>query len=452
MALSILVLGSASSPRSTEGATELKRKEATVTSTEEFLFSPAAQLFQAGDYARALEALDRLIERYPGDPLLLRYRAISLDRLGRSEEAIEVFKEILEKNQDHLPTLYFLGQAYFRLGRKQAARSMWQRVVEKGGTTLYAEWSREALRRIPIALEPPRPKPSRWNILTRASYEFDSNVLLKPDDKSLASPEDPNASRYTVGTQLDYRAFSGKTFVVDGSYEFRQTLHDDSLDEFNFTFQDFGVNARKQTWFRGRSVIGGLEYNILPGFLNGDLFSLIHQWILSADTRWTPRTRTVVFDRASLSNFGPDGSSPRQTSRDGFYQDFGITHSWYPWNTSLSFFLHEEFNSAFTRGDNFDRVGNTTRVGSHLPWKRAAFDVSGGLAFGGYPHFSSLSTLDTDRRRDFVWDLYTSITYFLTQRWSIRAFYRYVNGQNPSGFFEYNRHIGGIQVEFSQSF
>ncbi len=314
------------------------------------------------------------------------------------------------------------------------------------------KWAEQALKRISLRMAPPPPRPPRWHVEFRSGYEYDSNVVLKPDDKSLASPGDSNANRFTVGTRLDYRALADKTFTIDGLYEFQQTLHDDGLNEFNFTFQEFGVNARKQAWLRGRSVIGGLSYSLLPGFLDDDLFSLTHRWVLSADTRWTPRTRTVAFDRMSVSNFGPDGFRPPDTSRDGFYHDVGFTHYWYPRDFRNYVFLQEEFNSTFTRGDNFDRLGNTTRVGTHFALgERTGLDVSGGLRFGGYPNFSSLSAGDVSRRRDTEGDLYVSLTHQLTRRTAVHGFYRYANSVNQNNFFDYERHIGGVELVVTSS-
>jgi len=420
---------------------------------EEFLASPAAQFFRSGDFERALEGFDPLLNRYPGDPLLLRYRAMCLDRLGRSKEAVKIYENLLVQNPNHVPALYFLGQAHFRMGELERAARKWQEVGEMGKGTPYAEWAGQALRRFGPALTPPEAEVPRWDFFAASGYEYDSNVVLKPDDKSLATPEDPGSNRYTLNTRLARRLIARPDFLVVGSYEFQQTLHDDGLDEFNFTYQGYALEARKQVRVAGRFVNGGFLYEVLPGFLNGNLFSLSNQWTLSADTRWNPRWRTAVFDRLAVSNFGPDGFNPARTSRDGFYHDLGVTQYWHPWASAVYFFMHEEFTSAFTRGDNFDRLGNTTRVGTHLPLhRRIALDASAGFAFGAYPGFGSLSSLDSDRRRDFTWDLFGTVTYFLTQQWSIRAFYRFVAAQNPNGFFEYDRHIGGIQLQFTQSF
>ena len=428
-----------------------QKKEAAVISSEAFLASPAAQFFQAGDYERALEAFESLLGRYPQDPLLRRYQAMCLDRLGRSEEALEIFKALLKDYPSHVPTLYFLGQAYFRTQQWEEAATAWQKVQELGRGTPYAEWAGEVLKRFGPTAALPAPSPPRWRMEARYGYEYDSNVVLKPNDESLANPGDQNSNRHTLGTRLNYRALAGKTFVIEGLYEFQQTLHDDSLDEFNFTFQEFGVNARKQTQAGGRSVIWGLQYSALPGFLNGDIFSFTNRWMGSLDTRWTPRTRTNIFGRWSASDFGPDGSQPADTSRDGFYQDIGFTHYWFPRDRQSHVFVHEEFNSAFTRGDNFDRLGNMTRMGVHVPvGQRLGVDVSGGFRFGGYPNFSSISAGDTSRRRDTEWDIHVSLIHALTRRVAVRGFYRFIKSVNQNNFFDYDRHIGGVEFTFAQ--
>ncbi len=57
-------------------------------STEALLASPFAHAFQTKDYAAALKALDAPAHTYPDDPVLLRYRALVLTRLGRTKERL----------------------------------------------------------------------------------------------------------------------------------------------------------------------------------------------------------------------------------------------------------------------------------------------------------------------------------------------------------------------------
>lgn len=433
------------------GDTDQTTKE--TISSEEFIKSPASEFFQTGDYERALQALDSLIQQYPGDSLLIRYRAIALDRLGRTDEAIELFKKLLDQEPNHLPTRYFLGQAYLRQGKNDLAVQEWKWVIEHGRETPYEQWARSALEQVGAEIKPVKPALRRWRFEGRYGYEFDSNVILKPNDGSLATSRDENAGRHTGELTLGYRAYTRRDLAVDLEYSAGQSLHDDSLNEFNFTSQEFGLLARKRVKIGNRDVVLGGRYTLSAGFLDWNTFSFRNRWLLSADTRFTTHTRTVLSDRMSITEFGPDGSVPSRTSRDGFYNDVALTHYLYSQDFERYVFAREEFNSAHTRGDNFDKVGTTTRVGAHTPLVfKTDLDVSSGLELGFYPDFSSVSRSDLSKRRDIDWDLHTALTHHLTEHVSVRFFYRFINADNRNNFYDYDRHIGGAQVIFTQSF
>lgn len=428
---------------------EQGQKQQTI-SPEDFLASPATEQFQAQQYEKALESLDSLLKEYPGDPLLLRYRAMTLDRLGRSKEAISIYEDLLKQDPSHVPTRYFLGQVYERMGDNDAARKEWQVVTDQGKGTPYGEWAGAAVERIGAA--PLRVKPSvkRWSVAARYGWEYDTNVVLKPNDSGLATTKDEGAGRHILEIRTKYRTFSSRDLAVDLFYDFRQSLHDNSRNEFNFTGQNVGLEVRKRSQAFNRDVIYGLRYEFIPSLLEGNLFSLKNQWILSMDLRFTPRMRTVFFDRLAVSDFHRDGSDPSRTSRDGFYHDVGFTHYWYSRDFRRYLYFQEEFNNAFTRGNNFDQLGNTTRLGFHAPLlKKTDLDFSTGLETGFYPHFRSLSSLDTSRRRDMNWDLYAALTHHLTPNLALRGFYRFNNSTNRNNFFDYDRHIGGAQIIYT---
>lgn len=432
-------------------ASEGEKSATTTISSEDFLRSPAAEYFQAQEYEKAIESLESLGKQYPGDPLLLRYRAMALDRLGRYKEAISIFEDLLKQDPNHVPTRYFLGQAHERMGDNDAARKEWRLVADQGKGTPYGDWSGTALERIGLApVVRVKPSVKRWSIATRYGWEYDSNVVLKPNDDGLAITQDEGAGRHIFELRSKYRTFSRRDLAVDLFYDFPQSLHDNSRNEFNFTNQNVGLEVRKRHQAFNRNVIYGLRYEFNPGFLDGNLFSLKNQWTLNADFRFTPRTRTVFFDRLAVTNFGRDGSDPPRTSRDGFYHDLGVIHYWYSQDFKRYLFLQEEFNSAFTRGGNFDQLGNTTRVGVHAPvLKQTDLDLSGGLDTGFYRNFSSLSSLDSSRRQDLNWELYVALTHHLTPNLAFRSFYRFNNATNRNNFFDYDRHIGGAQIIFT---
>lgn len=422
---------------------------------EAFVASDAGKYFQTGDYEKSLDAIQQLLSRYPKDPLLRRYQAISLDRLGQSDKAVEIFKDLLLDLPDHVPTHYFLGQAYLRQGKQKEASSEWQWIVDRQDGSIYQSWAGDSIARLgdTRGVSEVTARIPRLNLIARYGYEYDSNVILKPDDGSVSTSQDHNAGRQVLDLGLRYRAYSRRDLAVDFLYGVSQTIHDDSLNEFNFHSEEFGANIRKAFKAGGRNYVAGLRYDFLMGFLETNLFSVKNRWVVSIESRFSKRTRTVFFDRMMAANYGPDGFDPGRTSRDGFYNDIGVTHYFYSSDFRQYVYLRQEFNSGHARGDNFETIGTTTRIGVHVPFsKKLDLDSSVGLETVFYPYFSSTSVRDSSRRRDLVWDLYTAMTYYLTPQLGLRGFYRWIDGQNQNNLFEYKRHIGGAQLIYTTDF
>ncbi len=434
----------------------LRIPESQEIAPDQFLASDASKYFQNGDFDKAMIALNQLEKSFPNDELIQRYRAMTLDRLGKSTEAIEIFNTLLAKNPEHVPTRYFLGQAYARSGRYDDAAREWKQVAKDGEGTPYAFWAQTALEQTgkPGVKSEPAGKLQRWYIQARYGYEFDSNVILRPDDRSLSDVKDPNAGRHNLDLAIRYRAVSRRDTALDVTYAARQSLHDDNFNEFNYHSEEVGLNFRQRTKIGDQDVVLGLRYEYLLGFLGENLYSQRNRWHISADTKFTEHTQTIFYDRMTVSNYGPDGFNPPQTSRDGFENDTGVTQFFYGRNFQQHLFLRGEFNTAADRGSNFDSVGYTTRVGFHAPiphTKKFSFDISSGLENHFYPHFTSTSSLDRSRRRDLEWDIYTAITYDITKDFAVRSFYRYVNSNNQNNLYDYQRQIGGIQFIYSRA-
>jgi len=423
---------------------------------DEFLRSPFGEFFRAGDYAKALDAIDALAAQYPQDPLIKRYRALTLDRLGRYDEALRIYRELLASHPDHLPTRFFLGQTYSHMGDANAATKEWRWVVEQSPAEEYRQWAEELLKRQQAAAADQTAPRKRVYVFGDTGFEYDSNPLLKPNDKGVAAQGDEKqAERWSVNVGVGYPIVLQPDLRVDAISMTRQSLHTEGLTQVNFTGQEVGLAASKRVNVWNRDVIVGGRYDFLTGWLDGDLFSVTNRWLLSADARLTPRTRTYAYNRFSVANFGPDGSNPPQTSRDGFGYDLGATQYFYTADFRRYVFVSEEFNLSEAHGGNFTRRGMTSRLGFHTPVLLVAktdLDVSGGFGLGTYPDFSPLSSLDPTRREDTNWDLYTGLTYSWTPQVATRAFYRYINANNRNDIFQYDRHIAGVQLLFSQYF
>jgi tetratricopeptide (TPR) repeat protein len=421
-------------------------------SADEFLASPFAQFFRNDDYERALEASEILLQRYPNDPLVLRYRAMTLDRLGRTQEALIIYKQILRQYPRHAPTHFYMGQAYERLGDHELAAKEWKAVAnDTMAPSEYRKWAKKSLARVQALRVVPERK--RWILFGNIGWDYDTNVPLKPEDKALAVAGDKNANRFSADVMLRYRWLMEPDNQVDLQYTARQSLHDDSFDDLNFTSQEFGIDNRRRTSWGGRDVIVTGRYAMLWGFLESDLFSYGNRFTAQAETRFTQFTRTILSDQLTFFNFGPDGFNPDLSSRDGIYNDLALSHYFYTEDLAKYLFLRQELNLAFTRGDNFDRHGATSRIGVHTPLiADTDLDASVGLVYNRYPDFSSLSFLDPAERRDSNWDTAVSLTHRINARLAVRGQYRWIHALNRNDFFQYNRHILGVHLLFTQVF
>ena len=423
-------------------------------SSEDFIASPFARFLASGDLPRALDALDALAKEYPNDPLILRYRAIVLDQLGRYDDALAIYDQLLAKDPNHVPTRFFRAQTLYHKGDRQRAGEELQWVVDHSPSKEYRLWAKEELRK-PGATVERRTERKKFYVFGNTGWEYDTNVPLKASDDGLAAGGDQNASRVSFNLGLGYRAIQRRGVRLDMTYVTRQSLNDDSLNEFNFTSQELAVDGRKRVELGNRDVTLGARYELASGFLDGDLFSVNNEFRLSGDARLTSHTRTYVFNHLTIVNFGPDGSNPPQTSRDGFGYDLGAIQYFYSDDFRRHLFIGEELNVDQTRGDNFIRRGCTTRLGVHSPVPyvpKTDLDANIAFQFGNYPRFSSLSALDPIQRVDNNWNTYLALTYRLAPRVSTRVFWRYINANNRNDFFQYDRQVAGVQLLFTQYF
>lgn len=416
---------------------------------EELLKSKAAQLFQLRDYDAALLEFQNLSRQYPRDSLPVRYTGMTLTLLGRLDDAVTTLENAVNLDAGNAANHYYLARALHEQGARKRAEEELSEVIrldtEKG---FYGSVAKNALE---IVREKERYKVSKsWEIFGSTGYQYDSNVIIEPNDKGAGGTADQNAGRYYLNLGGTDKWLERGKFTSKAGYQLYQSLHDDGLDEFNFTSQEFSIDNQYRTKQWGKEVTWGLRYELPWGFLNGNLFSFGNEIVVSMRIRLTKNTRTEIYHRYSHFEYGPDGRDAGITSRDGEYNVTGILHRHYFSNFSRYVFAGYQIESGATEGNNFDHVGHDIRLGFHTPliWG-LVFDALGQLSVANYYHYSAeFSLAEPLARRDNDWTLFFSLTYPLSVHWSVRASYRYENANNRNDFFQYDRHIGGLELRF----
>ena len=420
-------------------------------SSKEFLASPFAKFFKEHKYQEALKAIEQLSNQYPDDPLILRYRALTLEKLGRRKEAVAIYQKLLAQDPEHAPTRIALGRAYRHQGKREAAAQEFRKASLHSKKQIYQKWAQTELNRMRLGVKKPS-KRKRFYFVGKTGMNYDSNPLLLPNDKSLIRPGTKKEGiDYLMNWTAGYAPLLRRDSRIDLLYIGQETLHNGRADRVNFHSEGFAVDTKKRKIFWNRAFLFGGRYDFKANFLTDNLFSVSNRFYLSAATSFVKRTKTQFFGRFNVLNFGKDGSDPSQTSRDGFRTGIGITQYFYTADLKRFFFVKEELNLNEARGENLDRRGVLSRIGIHTPVdfiKKMDWDTSAGFDYGEYHDFDSLSTLNTERRQNARWDMYTALTYHWTKRFATRAFYRFIKSNNRNNFFDRDRHLAGGEVIF----
>ncbi len=421
-------------------------------SSRQFLSSDFVTLLKNKEYKKALKAGDILLKEYPQDSLILRYRALTLEKLGRFDEALKLYQEILSHDPNDVSAHLFLGLAYIRERKPQEAQKQLNWVVKNSNSEKYRHWAQAQLNRLRAGKSAKHIKKKPY-ILGKTAIVYDSNPLLAPNNKALAAPGSKEAGAlYLFDLDVGYPVILEKDFRFDVLYISDELLHDHGSRQVDFSSQGFALDAKKRVFWGDRAYLLNGRYDFRANFLRSDLFSIANRFFIGADTSFWKRTKTHFYGRVVVADYGPDGSTPDITSRDGVRYGIGATQYFYTADYKKYFFVKQELNLNETQGDNFVRQGELTRVGFHLPLeclRHTDLDVSTGFSLGTYPDFNSLSSLDLRDRLDRSLDAYAALTYRWKPNLATRVFYRLIRFYNDNELFSRTRHLAGLEVVFS---
>lgn len=353
----------------------------------------AGQAFKARKYDAALVEFQKMAETNPEDPLILRYLAITLDRLGRHQEAIRVYQQALAFAPQN-PALYFhMGTTYYKMGWTEKAEESFKKVLQIAPDSLYDRVARQYLdviaRQI-SQLQPPTP-PHILGLYIQAGTQYDSNIPAAPEDKSLYTEE-----------RSGFRIFE----YLYGAYHFlRKPNWMGSIDLSTYQAQypesafDRFKLATYSTGFSLQMSIALLKYEFLTVILDDNTYSRSH--IVTAGTniglaRWTT---SHLYYRYTKDDFTDEGFDPAFSSRDADNHAVGISQVLYFANRKGQLRAGYEYLDNNAKGINFDMKGHKVSIGLGLPlvWNIQA-NLGADYSYEKYPDFQGPVIRKTNRR------------------------------------------------------
>ena len=154
-------------------------------SSKEFLSSNFVKFLKNKEYTKALEESDALLKKHPDDNLILRYRAVALEKLGRYNEAVKLYQAIITNSPNYVPARLFLGLTYIKHGKVKEAVDTLQWVVRNSTSASYRTWAQAQLDRLRLSRHTAAKEIKQQPyFLGKAGIAYDSNPLLISDNKS----------------------------------------------------------------------------------------------------------------------------------------------------------------------------------------------------------------------------------------------------------------------------
>lgn len=381
----------------------------------ELLLNEAVMAYQDGKYEEAwrqLQPLDR------ADPTVAYYRGLTLQALGRTEDAAGEFQAS---------------------GIKSPSDEPWQ-------PTMSAQAYQTG-----IAAEPAEARP--WNLTLLTGLEYDSNIRLAPNFAGLGSGIKRNDGRAVAALFGDYQLWSGEAgnFGLLGSvYQTGQF----QLSEFNVTNFAGGFYANKSL---GDQWLVGVNYQLNETLLDGQQFALDHRLVpnLTYLTEWGHTTAYYEFNDIDLRS---PALIPAQ-ERSGTTNSVGVTQAFYLLEGAGRLYFGYRYGKTRSDGSDFDFNSNMLTARVEVPLEELKIPYLNDVVVDAEYRFfrdryDNANSLDFfgNARRDYRNEVRTGLQKFFSKNVSVRLDYTYTDNQSNVAnlfgvhFYEYSRHVVSSQL------
>ena len=358
----------------------------------------------ADDIKRALElrpelpgaALDLGIlyfeqEEYPQAELWLRraydepahrfsaalFLGLTLLRRGDNEAAATYFAVAGKDPALRASARYYEGLALLRKGQEAEARRAFSDVQSLAPGSELADAAAGYLS-AEVPVEPGIPQRKRWSVHGDLGFEYDSNVVLAPDDGSIKDSRgisNQSDGRVVLGAGGSYRVVDSKPIWADLSYDFTQSLHF-SLNEFDLQGHRLRLDLGSRLGIAEVGASAYYDYYLL------DFDSFYQQGILQPWATFFERdvAATQVYYRFRVRDFLDDTFDPY---RDGYNNAVGIQQTILlgAVDRYLGFgYQFDDENPISKDGNDFQYLGHQLNAYVHVPvldW----FDALAGYTF-----------------------------------------------------------------------
>jgi Flp pilus assembly protein TadD len=397
--------------------------------------------FLTEDYPKALASFKRARRDDPSNALVLLYLGATYQRMGRHSRSIRYLRKARELDPKVAQiSEFYVAMAYMGLGRNKKAADAIQKCIDLDPTSEIAAKAQEYAGKIPEEEKPEK----RWNISGTLSFQYDDNVVLKPEGVTTAVLVTDESDFRGVGFLWgEYRFLQDGPWLSGVRASFYQSLHTD-LDEFDVTDTAGSLYGGYRDAVMGFPFTVEADYEYEYTWLDNDSYLGRHSGILNLDFSETSYLLTQLTYRGQYKNFYNQPFLGPADDRDAFNHRAGLTQYLFFSNNTRHIHGGYFYDNDDADGSNWDYKGHFVSAGFYTP---LIYGV--GLRVKGeyyWQHFDNIHTTFLKKRKDREWTGHISLDRDFGKYLNLSAYYVHQDHGSNIDAFEYDRNIVFLSI------
>jgi tetratricopeptide (TPR) repeat protein len=277
----------------------------------ETALAKATLAVENSDYQEAVNLFKQALSIKPKDKEAMLGLGIAYSRSGDLQAAKSNLLRTLTVEPDDARALYEIGVVMYKLGSTGEARDFFSAAREKSRDASLKTAAQNYLALMPEGAG----EGKKFSLGLSAGFQYDSNVILEPDNPIAATQEKKSDMRGVLTVDGVYRFFKSNALSADAGYSFYQSVHHRIHD---FNVQQHALKLAVTRILSGTAQTG-LKYNFTYNLAGGSKFSAVHEVAPYITLQLLPKSLTefhFIFDNSRYYNTAVFPGNAEQTGAD----------------------------------------------------------------------------------------------------------------------------------------
>lgn len=398
--------------------------------------------YQLDRFDDAYEAL-LMAERSKVEPSQTAFlKGLVLTKRGENAKAVAEF--IRAKTSDPKLTLtadYQIATAYMQQGKLKEARDLFKDIVIRDPNSELAPLAEQYAQALTKRIVDERP----LKITAAVSYQYDSNVILKPSDSKVAaaiSGEADTSAIATLRAEYDPKIYSDP-YGMKLQYSLYMNAHSE-LKDYDVQSHAFTAAPSRRFASGSASLLAGFNFTLVNNKAYQETISL------SPIYAFAPFEGQYVQTTLKYESKNYDTKvSVSDEDRNGSNMGAGV--SWFTFFLPGSGFLNIRYDldKEDTKGSNWRYTGN--RFGATFLYPiQERFKITAGADVYFQSFDSPNTSFSGTVRKDKTYTLNMQTSYTLLDALDINAQFAYIQGDSNIPVYGYNKYTisAGLEARF----